>query len=90
MNPKYALLSKRSQPENATYYMIPAKCHSEKSKIWLPTPAFLGFPVSSDSRESACNVGNLGSILGWEDPLEKGMAALSSMLAWRIPMDRGP
>ena len=28
-------------------------------------------------------------LLGWEDPLEKGMAAHSSILAWRIPMDRG-
>ena len=27
--------------------------------------------------------------LGWEDPLEKGMATQSSILAWRIPMDRG-
>ena len=27
--------------------------------------------------------------LSWEDPLEKGMATHSSILAWRIPMDRG-
>ena len=27
--------------------------------------------------------------LGWEDLLEKGMATPSSILAWRIPMDRG-
>ena len=27
--------------------------------------------------------------LGWEDPLEEGMASHSSILAWRIPMDRG-
>ena len=27
--------------------------------------------------------------LGWEDPLEKGMATHSSILAWRIPIDRG-
>ena len=27
--------------------------------------------------------------LGWEDPLEKGMATHSSILAWKIPMDRG-
>ena len=27
--------------------------------------------------------------LGQEDPLEKGMATDSSILAWRIPMDRG-
>ena len=27
--------------------------------------------------------------LGREDPLEEGMATHSSILAWRIPMDRG-
>ena len=27
--------------------------------------------------------------LGWEDPLEEGMATYSSILAWRIPTDRG-
>ena len=26
--------------------------------------------------------------LGWENPLEEGMATHSSILAWRIPMDR--
>ena len=29
------------------------------------------------------------SALGWEDPLEEGMATHSTILAWRIPMDRG-
>ena len=27
--------------------------------------------------------------LSWEDPLEEGMATYSSILAWRMPMDRG-
>ena len=27
--------------------------------------------------------------LGREDPLEEGMTTHSSILAWRIPMDRG-
>ena len=27
--------------------------------------------------------------LGWEDTLEEGMVTYSSILAWRIPMDRG-
>ena len=27
--------------------------------------------------------------LGWEDPLEEGMATHSSILSWRIPMGRG-
>ena len=26
---------------------------------------------------------------GWEDPLEEGVATHFSVLAWRIPMDRG-
>ena len=29
-----------------------------------------------------------GLSLGWEDPLEEGMATHSSLLPWRIPMDR--
>ena len=29
------------------------------------------------------------TFLGWEDPLEESMATHSSILAWRIPMDRG-
>ena len=28
--------------------------------------------------------------LGWEDPLEKGMATHSSILAWRIPRTEKP
>ena len=28
--------------------------------------------------------------LGWEDPLEKGMATHSSILAWRIPGTEEP
>ena len=27
--------------------------------------------------------------LGWEDPLEEGMAPHSNILAWKIRMDRG-
>ena len=49
----------------------------------------LGFPGGSDGRESACNVGDWVRSLGWEDPLEEGIATHSSILVWRIPMDRG-
>ena len=28
--------------------------------------------------------------LGWEDPLEKGKASHSRILAWKIPMDSSP
>ena len=36
-------------------------------------------------KKSVCSAGALGSTTGWEDPLEKGMATHSSILAWRIP-----
>ena len=45
----------------------------------------MGFPGGLDSKESTCSAGDLS----WEDPLEEGTANHSSILAWRIPMDRG-
>ena len=41
----------------------------------------LVFPGSSDYTESAYNAGDWVQSLGWEDPLEKGMATHSSILA---------
>ena len=45
----------------------------------------MGFSHGSDGKESACNFGDPGLIHALEDPLEKGMATHSSILAWRIP-----
>ena len=42
---------------------------------------FLGFPGGSLAKNPSANVGDAGSILGQEDPLEKEMAAHSSILA---------
>ena len=33
---------------------------------------------------------DVGSIPGWEDPLEEGMATHSSILAWRTPWTEEP
>ena len=41
----------------------------------------MGFPGGSDLKESACNAGDASQTLDWEDPLEKGMATHSSILA---------
>ena len=48
------------------------------------------FPDGSRGKESACNVGDVGQSVGWEDPLEKGAAKHSSILAWRIPWTEKP
>ena len=47
----------------------------------------MGFPVGSDGKESTCNAKGFRS-LGQEDPLGEGMATHSSVLAYRIPMDK--
>ena len=39
----------------------------------------------SDGKKSTCSAGDLDSIPGSEDPLEKGMTTHSSILAWKIP-----
>ena len=49
-----------------------------------------GFPGGSDGKESGCNAGDLGSILGFGRSLEKGVATHSSILAWRIPWTEEP
>ena len=38
---------------------------------------------------NAGDIRDAGSIPGQKDPLEEGMATHFSILAWRIPMDRG-
>ena len=60
-----------------------------RKRDMLPTPVFLGFPGGSAGKESACNQETWVLYLGWEDPLEKEMTTYSSILSWRISMNRG-
>ena len=54
------------------------------------TFTFFYFPGGSDGKASAYNSGDLGSILGREDLLEKKMATHSSTVAWKIPWTKEP
>ena len=52
---------------------------------------FQGFPGGSGGKESACNAGDIrgvGSIPGWEDPLEEGTATHPSILEGCSPWGR--
>ena len=71
-------------PKNTTWI-----CHSS-STIYIALTLYLGFPGGSDSKESACNAGDMVWSMDWEDPLEKEMATHSSILAWRIPWTEEP
>ena len=48
----------------------------------------MGFPGGSEVKVSAQNLGEPGLIPGLGDPLKEGMATHSSILPWRIPVDR--
>ena len=50
---------------------------------------YSGFPGGSDGKESACNVGDLGSIPGSERSPGEGNGN-SSILTWRIPWAQEP
>ena len=49
----------------------------------------LGFPEGSVVKNLPAMQETQVRSLGWEDPLEEGMTTHYSILAWRIPMDRG-
>ena len=61
-------------------------CHVAPVRLILSQ----GFPGISDGRESACNVGDPGSIPESGRSPGMGMATHSSILAWRIPWTEEP
>ena len=63
---------------------------SSSGKINMQILLFLGFPAGSDGKESACNAGDLGSILGSRRSPGEGNDNPLSILAWRIPWTEEP
>ena len=51
---------------------------------------FMGFPGGSVVKNPPAMWETWVQSLGWEDPLEEGMATHSSILAWRIPWTEEP
>ena len=49
-----------------------------------------GFPGGSEGKETACNAGDPGLILGSGRSPGEGNATLSSIFAWRIPWTEEP
>ena len=50
----------------------------------------MGFPGDSDTKNLPAMRETWVPSLGWEDPMEEGMATHSSILAWRIPWTEEP
>ena len=58
------------------------QCLSNTTAITITTG---GFPGGAVVKNPLASAGDVGLISGWGDPLEEGMVAHSSILAWRIP-----
>ena len=76
------MIPEQAKPSNVIHY-------NQIGFIPGHNPVFLSFPGGSDSKESIAVQETLILLLVWEDPLEEGIASHPSILAWRIPMDRG-
>ena len=69
--------------------MIPGSGRSPGEEIDYPLQYSWASLVTQTVKKSAFDAGDLGWISGFGRPPEEGMATHSSILAWRIPRDRG-
>ena len=65
--------------------MIPGLGRSPGEGIGYPLQCFQASPVAPLGKNLPAVRETWVQSLGWEDPLEKGKATHSSILAWRIP-----
>ena len=65
--------------------MIPGLGRSAGEGIGYPLQFSWAFPMAQLVKNLPAMQETLIRSLGWEDPLEKGKATHSSILAWRIP-----
>ena len=61
--------------------------HQYESATGMPvsSPSWMGFPLAQLVKNPPAVQETWVQSLGWEDPLEKGKATHSSILAWKIP-----
>ena len=65
--------------------MIPGSGRSAGEEIGYPLQYSLAFLLTQVVKNPPAMQETWVRSLGWEDPLEKGKATHSSILAWRIP-----
>ena len=58
--------------------------------LYPALPLSLGFPGTSDGKESTCNVGDRGSTPGLGRSTKEGIETHSKILAWKIPWTEDP
>ena len=91
-----SIFNHRSSDQDEKAIIITSVCtishlfSSILDSVFYTSPGIWASQVALVVRNLLANAGNVrdvGSIptIGWEDPLEEGMATQSSILAWRVP-----
>ena len=76
----------RTLNESTVYSMSKMYCKINKRSLNIKrTNLFVNFPCGSAGKQSACNVGDLGSLPRLGRSPGEGKGYHSSILAWRIP-----
>ena len=77
----------------SVWFLFRSDCHRSAAALSNGFKCFSTVPKASLVAQMLKNLPAVWETwvrsLGWKDPLEKGMATHSSILAWRTPMDRG-
>ena len=69
--------------------LMPGSGRSPGERIGYPLQCSFGFPQPKELVKNSPAIRETWvQSLDWEDPLEEDMATRSSILAWRIPVDR--
>ena len=85
----YSSVGKESACNAGDPGSIPGSGRSNGEVIGYPCQYYWASPVAQMVKNPPAMRETWVPSLGWEDPLEEGMVTHSSILAWRIPMDRG-
>ena len=81
----YSSVGKESSCNAGEPGLIPGLGRSAGEGIGYPLQFSWAFPMAQLVKNLPAMQETLIRSLGWEDPLEKGKATHSSILAWRIP-----
>ena len=95
-SPVHGILQARILGWIATPSSRGSSCSRDQTRVshvyllWQGGSILLDFPCGSDSKDFACNAGDLGSVPGLGRSLQKEMATHSCILAWRIQWTEKP
>ena len=90
MIPSASMMWRRPYPELQIAHRILIRPTGQESTLFKSTNSISGASFMTQRVKNLPTMQESWILsLGWEDPLEEDMATHSSILSWKIPLDRG-